>query len=94
MINNMKCCLNVEQDKDRAESIVFCDMEPLSETQMEMNVEKLKLREWRQMCGEIICLAAKQWKKREGAKKKGKKSQVVIWSFHRNSLFYLSVLSS
>lgn len=80
----MKCCLNVEQDKDREESIVFCDMEPVSETQMEMNVEKLKLREWRQMYGEIICLAAKQWKKREGAKMKGKKSQVVIWSFHRN----------
>lgn len=47
MINYMKCCLNVEQDKDREESIVFCDMEPVSETQMEMNVEKLKLREWR-----------------------------------------------
>lgn len=36
------------------------------------------------MYGEIICLAAKQWKKREGAKMKGKKSQVVIWSFHHN----------
>lgn len=47
LINYMKCCLNVEQDKDREESIVFCDMEPVSETQMEMNVEKLKLREWR-----------------------------------------------
>lgn len=30
--NNVKCCL--KQDKDREESIVFCDMEPILETQL------------------------------------------------------------
>lgn len=49
VINNVKCCLEIKQDKDREESTGLCDMEPISEPQLEGGrEEKLELREQRQ----------------------------------------------
>lgn len=39
VINNVKYCLEVKQEKDREESIVLFDLESISEAQLQVNVE-------------------------------------------------------
>jgi len=47
VINNVKCCLEIKQDRDREESIGLCDMDPISEAQLEVREEKWELRKQR-----------------------------------------------